>query len=341
MKKRKGAQRVEYIDSFRGIACIIVLFVHLWYNIAEKYEFEPYLKNAFYGFGKYAVAIFFVLSGYFSIISVQNKQKTASTYIFQRFIRLYIPMAVTAVFGWCVEWLETKEQLIETLDLTALRGHLWTVAVEFKYILVFGICYYLVVALGIKKKYIIIGIAFLSAICMRLFSPQGWLENAQGLQWYVTIFSYGILIALVNNKTTESYSKIRNYVADVIFLLTTLTVAGMIPIVRNLLFGSELDTSLTRKYLFFGFVAAIQLYALLNSKIVKKLYDSMTMVQWIGKMGYSIYLIHYIVFWKVAQYNINIVVYVVASLSITAILSILSYYCVEQKLVGWILKKLA
>ena len=250
-------------------------------------------------------------------------------------------MAVTAVFGWCVEWLETKEQLIETLDLTARRGHLWTVAVEFKYILVFGICYYLVVALGIKKKYIIIGIAFLSAICMRLFSPQGWLENAQGLQWYVPIFSCGILIALVNNKTTESYSKIRNYVADVIFLLTTLTVAGMIPIVRNLLFGSELDTSLTRKYLFFGFVAAIQLYALLNSKIVKKLYDSMTMVQWIGKMGYSIYLIHYIVFWKVAQYNINIVVYVVASLSITAILSILSYYCVEQKLVGWILKKLA
>ena len=341
MEKRKGVQRVEYIDSFRGIACIIVLFVHLWYNIAEKYEFELYLKNAFYGFGKYAVAVFFVLSGYFSIISVQNKQRTASIYIFQRFIRLYIPMAVTVVFGWSVEWLETKEQLIEVLDLTTLRGHLWTVAVEFKYILVFGICYYLVVALGIKRKYIIIGIAFLSAICVRLFSPQSWLENAQGLQWYVPIFSCGILIALVNNETSRTHSKIRNYVADAIFLLATLTVVGMIPIVRNLLFGSEMDTSLTRKYLFFGFVAALQFYALLNSKIVKKLYNSMTVVQWIGKMGYSIYLIHYIVFWKVAQYNINLVVYVVASLSITVVLSILSYYCVEQKLVRWILKKLA
>ena len=61
--------------------------------------------------------------------------------------------------------------------------------------------------------------------------------------------------------------------------------------------------------------------------------NSMTVVQWIGKMGYSIYLIHYIVFWKVAQYNPNVVVYVVASISITVVLSILSYYCVEQKLV--------
>ena len=52
------------------------------------------------------------------------------------------------------------------------------------------------------------------------------------------------------------------------------------------------------------------------------------------------YLIHYIVFWKVAQYNINIVIYIVASISITAVLSMLSYQYVEQKLVGWILKKL-
>lgn len=333
-------RRIKYMDSYRGIACIIVLFVHLWYNITEKYACEVYLKNAFYGIGKYAVAIFFVLSGYFSIISAQNKQTVSSAFIFQRFIRLYIPLAVTAVFAWCIDWIPTYADLIETLDLTTLRGHLWTVAVEFKYILVFAVCYYLAVALGIKKKYIIVGIVFLSAICMRIFSPQGWLENAQGLQWYVPIFSCGILIALVNNETSESHSKIRNYVADVIFLLATLIVVGMIPIVRNLLFGSELDTSLSRKYLFFGFVAAIQFYALLNSKIVKKLYDSMTVVQWIGKMGYSIYLIHYIVFWKVAQYNINIVIYIVASISITAVLSMLSYQYVEQKLVGWILKKL-
>ena len=67
----------------------------------------------------------------------------------------------------------------------------------------------------------------------------------------------------------------------------------------------------------------------------------MTVVQWIGKLGYSIYLIHYIVFWKVAQYNVNIVIYIVASISSTAVLSVLSYYYIEQKFVGWILKKLA
>ena len=176
---------------------------------------------------------------------------------------------------------------------------------------------------------------------MKIFSPHSWLENAQGLQWYVPIFACGIIIALIEDETAKSYSTIKNYTADLIFLLTTLTVVVMIPIVRNLLFGSEVDTSLTRKYLFFGFVAAIQLYALLNSKIVKKLYDSMTVVQWIGKMGYSIYLIHYIVFWKVAQYNVNIVIYIVASISSTAVLSVLSYYYIEQKFVGWILKKLA
>ena len=120
---------------------------------------------------------------------------------------------------------------------------------------------------------------------MKIFSPHSWLENAQGLQWYVPIFACGIIIALIEDETAKSYSTIKNYTADLILLLTTLTVVVMIPIVRNLLFGSEVDTSLTRKYLFFGFVAAIQLYALLNSKIVKKLYDSMTVVQWIGKMG--------------------------------------------------------
>ena len=112
----------------------------------------------------------------------------------------------------------------------------------------------------------------------------------------------------------------------------------MIPIVRYILFGTVVDDTLAKKYLFFGFVAGIQLYTLLNSRITKKIFDSMTIIQWIGKMSYSIYLIHYIVFWKIAQYKVGIWSYIISSILLTIILSTLSYFYIEQKLVKRILK---
>ena len=58
MEKRKEAQRVEYIDSFRGIACIIVLFVHLWYNMAENMTLNLTLKMRFMDLGNMLLRYF-------------------------------------------------------------------------------------------------------------------------------------------------------------------------------------------------------------------------------------------------------------------------------------------
>ncbi|CAI6244566.1 unnamed protein product [Periconia digitata] len=126
----KPVRRTAWLDGLRGFAAFLVYLHHnhLWANELQGNEvFEnafgykgkryfaalPFVRNFFSG-GHYAVAIFFVISGY--VLSVkslgliqkgqyQQASETVGSGLFRRWFRLYIPVvAVSFIYLLVLRW---------------------------------------------------------------------------------------------------------------------------------------------------------------------------------------------------------------------------------------------
>jgi peptidoglycan/LPS O-acetylase OafA/YrhL len=174
------------LNLIRVIACIMVFLYHL-----------GLLKG-----GYLAVCIFFVLSGYLSIISASRKDSfSLKSYYKNRFIKIYIPLLVVTLLTIFVSchftdnlWLNLKPettsvllgynnfwQLSANLDYFSMHSaspfiHLWYIAILMQFELIFPIIFLILKKLDFKKKMpsIILGIlSFISVIYFYKVSTEG------------------------------------------------------------------------------------------------------------------------------------------------------------------------
>jgi peptidoglycan/LPS O-acetylase OafA/YrhL len=174
------------LNLMRVIACIMVFLYHL-----------GLLKG-----GYLAVCIFFVLSGYLSIISASRKDSfSLKSYYKNRFIKIYIPLLVVTLLTIFVSchftdnlWLNLKPettsvllgynnfwQLSANLDYFSMHSaspfiHLWYIAILMQFELIFPIIFLILKKLDFKKKMpsIILGIlSFISVIYFYKVSTEG------------------------------------------------------------------------------------------------------------------------------------------------------------------------
>ena len=150
------------LDIIRVLSCILVLLYHL--NI---------LKG-----GYLAVCIFFVLSGYLSIISAFRKEKfSILSYYKERFIHIYIPLLIVVFITLgvialipSINWLTLKPETTSVLlgynnfwQLTANMDyfarhvsspfmHFWYIGILLQFELVFPLIFYALKFLGDKIK---------------------------------------------------------------------------------------------------------------------------------------------------------------------------------------------
>lgn len=323
----KTYDRISELDAIRGLACLVVCFVHLWSNI--KFYLSDVYMFAFYGIGKFAVSIFFILSAYLS-----TKQAIhgiiPGKFLIKRFVRIYVPFACVAIFGWIIGWVNTKEELISLIDLTNITGHFWTIAVQLKFYFVFSILTSIVYYFNLKKNIIILGLITVSLTLMFLFPQSTWISNYQGLQWYFVIFAIGSIIAMIED--CKIISNMSRLMFDILSILFFTAIILRIPILRFLFFNIPMDDSLLNQYLVQGIVAGILLFLLLQGRWIRSMLKRMKVIQLIGKASYSIYLIHYIVFSKISNLNIGLVYYIILSIVITGFLSVICYLYIEKKL---------
>src|SRR5690242_9443093 len=125
---KKTVRRTAWLDGLRGFAAFIVYLHHnqLWsHDIQGNSAFEnsfgykgrhyfaslPFIRHFFSG-GHFAVAIFFVISGYVlsvkSLGSIQQNQHltsadSISSALFRRWLRLYLP-----VIGFTLSWMVVR-----------------------------------------------------------------------------------------------------------------------------------------------------------------------------------------------------------------------------------------
>ncbi|MEQ8196858.1 MAG: acyltransferase [Clostridiaceae bacterium] len=101
-------KRINYLDSLRGIASLVVVVFHclvsfnLFYMAYYNNQYSNGLIKAFtmtplhtVWAGKEAVLLFFVLSGFvLSIPYLENKELPYKSYIIKRFFRIYLPYII-------------------------------------------------------------------------------------------------------------------------------------------------------------------------------------------------------------------------------------------------------
>lgn len=151
--------RSPWIDAFKGLACIAIVWHHLAFygpmsDIAQP--LAPALIGWLYDYGRMAVQVFLVLGGYLAAASLAPQGRarfdSAGEQILRRFVRLVLPYAV-ALLGAVVAaalvrpWLHhpsvpqepSLAQLLanalllqDILEEEALSAGVWYVAIDFQ-----------------------------------------------------------------------------------------------------------------------------------------------------------------------------------------------------------------
>jgi peptidoglycan/LPS O-acetylase OafA/YrhL len=94
-------QRYSELDTIRGIAALMVVLYH--YSVRYEYPVNPLIS---FDIGKYGVQLFFIVSG-FVIILTLNKTAHAIDFIVFRFSRLYPAYWVAIIVTFSTAYLFT------------------------------------------------------------------------------------------------------------------------------------------------------------------------------------------------------------------------------------------
>ena len=330
------------LDIIRVLSCILVLLYHL--NI---------LKG-----GYLAVCIFFVLSGYLSIISAFRKEKfSILSYYKERFIHIYIPLLLVVFISLgiiylipSINWLTLKPettsvllgynnfwQLSANMDYFARHVsspfmHFWYIGILLQFELVFPIIFYTLKLLGDKiKKWLPVVLMTLLSIAGAGYFFYSSLNNNIMVTYYDTfirLFSifFGLTLGLFHvyyKEIKACYIKKKN-ISRLIFymyLVVTVILCILIPSTSKYFNITMILVSLIGCRLID--------YGTLYSKDYSNKFDKV--IKSIASVSYEIYLVQYPVIFFFQDIEMNNVLRVLLVIVITVILSYILHFALSYK----------
>lgn len=278
--------RIDFLDGMRGLAILAVVFYHY---LAQIYGVP---RSSFYNlhtplyFGYLGVPLFFAVSGYVIFMTLDNTRNFGG-FMVRRWIRLFPAMLVATLlipvvayflpyrYGGIPKLIDLVPglSLLGANAISALTGihtdglerGFWTVYVEVRFYVMFGIFYYL---LGKRKAFFsmtalsiaLLGLMQLSTLMGGAYAERG--QNIFGkilighhLPWfllgmYIYLFNFKqqhvVLLLIVGNILAFNRSSVGSLLATSI-LIFIIYGAFNIPTIQSM-FRSRL-------LLFFGFVS--------------------------------------------------------------------------------------
>jgi peptidoglycan/LPS O-acetylase OafA/YrhL len=311
--------RLDYLDSLRGIASMIVVFSHyiLAYGIDMKIKpitFSP-LHLFFDGFA--AVSFFFVLSGFVLTLSLIKTFDLKSFY-FKRIFRI-MPSYLIVLFisgllyfsfypiktipessKWINEfWTKPLDYFaflkqvffLETGNNAHLVFQNWTLNVEMKFSLLIPFLYLILINTNIYI-FLLFNFVLVSFFCVPVFCFH---------------FSLGIILAVYKNSTVNFFLKWENKyrIYLLLILIFFLTYRYTVPMYYyyyfrkfNFLNNEDLIWIIT------GFGSCVLLVYCLSFEFLKRSLNN-SILKFIGRISYSIYLVHSIVLIYIVPYFIH------------------------------------
>ena len=337
MEEKKYFKNIDFVRLF---ACIIILLYHF-----------GILKG-----GYLAVCTFFVLSGYFSCISLFNKEKVSlKEYYSNKILRLYLPLIVVVFISiTCTSlfnktWLNLKPestsiilvynnywQLSSSMDyfsshINSPFIHLWYIAILLQFDLIFPYIFMLLKKVGDKfNKIIPCILIFILTVGSTIYFYISGINNNLMITYYSTftrIFSllFGVLMGfiyhyygnLIPKKIKDSiFNKIIFYIYIVILLGLFIFIDS-----SNKLFliSMILVTLISTRIIDYGTLNTSDNLSVFD-KIIKSL----------SSISYEIYLIQYPIIYLLQTLNINIYLKYSIMTSLIVLISYLLHFCFDK-----------
>lgn len=317
--------KINYLDGLRGIAAINVMIMHFFIVLVPAIIYSDRMPSHFGGLeqlfsstplgligaGNFSVCIFFVLSGYvltYKYFRTKDKKIIINGAV-RRYIRLFVPVFAAIILAFLLASTGVFHYYIETVMISGNNNYanywsftpdiadavkqaiwgsffagedtynpvLWTMTVEFYgSMLVFAMA----LLFGVQRT----RWTFYLAAAVLFFNS------------YYFAFVIGMVLADTFNNKTSAF-KTDNKIILSILLISGLFL-GSYPVgsVTNDSLYGFLNNGLfqTPKLTYHILGAGMIMYVLLNSRWLQNIFSSSVPV-FLGKISYSLYLIHFLV----------------------------------------------
>jgi peptidoglycan/LPS O-acetylase OafA/YrhL len=241
-------QRIKFLDGFRGIAILLVMFYHSYSlypdilpEITHKYGEFPLFKYGFFG-----VQLFFLISGFVILMSIESK-KTFPQFLYKRWLRLFPAMLIAVIFmGATSAFLQERPlgqptigsyimglffidpdwiEFFSGIKINPLETVFWSLYAEIRFYLVFGVVYFLFGK--IKAIITLFGLFLLTVLVMftgmiNKNLPEYYMKIGEFMGWHLSLgnFQWFACGALVYQYFTERKKKyIVLYCATILFAI--------------------------------------------------------------------------------------------------------------------------
>ncbi len=349
-----NTNRFSHIDSLRGIAALLVIWLHVsevfihlspetlaqgttLYDVARSIDV-----------GRIGVVVFFAISGFVICKSLKgNIMEGSKKFLIKRFLRLYPAFWVSIVLGlFSLWWLFDKPfswniiaanmtMLPELSGEPPIIGLYWTLETELVFYL---LCWLLFVNRNLNNPLILFLIstflAFFFVVAKLFFMPPELRSSLKVMPYNLAIMFWGGFFrywyddkkALVTLATKNIQLR---------WLLYLLTMIVLIPAVAALIKGnSEQNDTLIR--LGSSYILGLALF--IGGNLVFKINNGF--MAWTGTVSYSLYLVHPVIFYSLFWYlknkapywfmTFHLSVYIGFTMVFTIVLSAIIYYSVEK-----------
>jgi peptidoglycan/LPS O-acetylase OafA/YrhL len=342
--KTQNLNRIQALDGIRGIACLLVLQSHL---VNAGYIARPALQQGLLG-----VTIFFVLSGFlmgFLYLQATSRQQVIE-YLLKRFFRVY-PLyfflsVIAAIIAYTIGLYPLPysppravfdlNYLISQLSLQKGWGAFWTIPIEMHFYLMFAAFLFFTKPIRLYRFLLLMLIVIvlfnhsdLPRIAHRwLMEPE---KNSYEVIWkFMGIFFTGACFGAIYKIWPEN-NRFNG-------LFSSVAIIGTL-ILLFFLFTSSSDILLNRqKWLRLDWrdtswlvpLVGFYIFSCANAKNSRLLIVNSAFFRYTGKISYSLYLWHLIIFCTLTR-NINLEPTTGLLVSITSsyLMAILSYKFIE------------
>jgi peptidoglycan/LPS O-acetylase OafA/YrhL len=338
--------RLRYIDALRGIAALLVVWLHSASFLArtseKTLETSGWLYSAIGRFdvGHAGVVVFFLISGFVIPFSIRPERPApVRSFLIRRFLRIYpaywlsVPLAAIAIFWiWGTDF-SLREVLInlsllqDFFRVRSAEGVYWTLVVELVF---YALCIGLLLTGSLFDMRRIAALAAALGVVFAVVLAISWskrtIMNSPAVFWFLNL-SVMFCGTLFRDRLREGR---RDRFVDIVFSSMLLAYVVALPLGTVLASGWRNNTMLPYAAGFLIFIAGTRVL-----RIQTRVTD------WLGAISYSIYLFHTIVilsidWWLLKQpvdsawRTQHLGVYMALALCVTLLVSSLVYVVVER-----------
>ena len=332
-------EKVYYkrLDILRIISCLLVFLYHL--NILPG--------------GYLAVCVFFTLSGYLACMTaLKNENFLIRKYYINRIKKIYLPLIIvifstiilakiipnirwinlkpesmSAIFAYNNFWQLNANLYYFTRHVNSPFVHLWYISILLQFEILFPIAAVLFKKINekITKNFSTLIVVLLTLSSLGLFIYMANTKDIMTVYYntFARCFSvlFGVLLAIVHYKYNSKVIKTIKKYSGIPCILYTLIIIGLC------IFTSA-DTNL---YALFMILITLISIRLIEYSIVKKQNNKSTVLDFISKSSYEIYLVQYPVIFFINNTSFNEWIKLLLIVSLTIIISLLMHFLLNNK----------